>query len=349
MKENVSLVWPGHEPEATTALVPVRPTMQVHQHKAPTPHLEENPNRCFITANSEPITLDSLKNDYVIPTFAKDNEAVVSHAQFIEAVYKAVEDFFPTDVIDYPQVRVSHVVRGRIPEAINKKTSELLPTDVTEYFQRMASVIQVPTIKENINGNRLNLSVCMVKAYNRDNLNGKLIPQKFSVCVGFQNTACTNQCLFTDGAKLDFKAISQNDIYHQTLRLLAGFDASKELKKLKALGDVYLTETQFCQILGRARYYNFLPQEKQKQLPTIDITDSTLNVVAKSYQKDRNFKCDYDGSIDMWRLYNLLTGGAKAVSYIDAFAQRMIAATDFATGIASALRHENSGYEWFIN
>lgn len=183
MKENVSIAWPGHEAETTT-LVPV-PAMHVHQHKAPIP---ENPNRCFITANSEPITLDSLKNDYVIPTFAKDNEAVVSHSQFIEAVYKAVEDFFPTDVIDYPQVRVSHVVRGRIPEAINKKTSELLPSDVTEYYQRMASVIQVPTIKENINGNRLNLSVCMVKAYNRDNLNGKLIPQKFSVCVWVSRT-----------------------------------------------------------------------------------------------------------------------------------------------------------------
>ena len=37
----------------------------------------------FIEANSIPITLESLMTDCVIPNFAKDNEAVLSHSQFI--------------------------------------------------------------------------------------------------------------------------------------------------------------------------------------------------------------------------------------------------------------------------
>ena len=33
----------------------------------------------FIEANSIPITLESLQNDCVIPTFAKDNEPHIAH------------------------------------------------------------------------------------------------------------------------------------------------------------------------------------------------------------------------------------------------------------------------------
>ena len=47
----------------------------------------------FIEANSTPITLESLQNDCVIPNFPKDNEAVISHSQFIGATYQALKDF----------------------------------------------------------------------------------------------------------------------------------------------------------------------------------------------------------------------------------------------------------------
>ena len=140
----------------------------------------------FIEANSTPITLESLQNDCVIPNFAKDNEAVISHSQFIGATYQALRDYYRNEQIDEPQIRVSHIIRGRIPEAINKKSSELLPHEMTQYYERMAFCINVPTIYQDVNGNRLQLSIVGVKSYGRDNLNGKLTAQKFSIAVGFQ-------------------------------------------------------------------------------------------------------------------------------------------------------------------
>ena len=41
--------------------------------------ITEDTRSPFIEANSIPITLESLQNDCVIPNFAKDNEAVISH------------------------------------------------------------------------------------------------------------------------------------------------------------------------------------------------------------------------------------------------------------------------------
>lgn len=162
----------------------------------------------FIEANSTPITLESLQNDCVIPNFAKDNEAVISHSQFIGATYQALRDFYRSEQIDEPQIRVSHIIRGRIPEAINKKSSELLPHEMTQYYERMAFCINVPTIYQDVNGNRLQLSIVGVKSYGRDNLNGKLTAQKFSIAVGFQKTVCCNQCIWTDGYKDDIRALS---------------------------------------------------------------------------------------------------------------------------------------------
>ena len=144
---------------------------------------DEAPRSPFIEANSIPITLESLQNDCVIPNFAKDNEALLSHAQFIGATYHALKDYFRSEQIEEPQVRVSHIIRSRTPEAVNKKSSELLPHEITQYYERMAFCINVPTICRDVNGNRLNLSVVGVKSYGRDNLNGRLTAQKFSIAV----------------------------------------------------------------------------------------------------------------------------------------------------------------------
>ncbi|MBR4414829.1 MAG: DUF3871 family protein, partial [Aeriscardovia sp.] len=43
--------------------------------------ITEDTRSPFIEANSIPITLESLQNDCVIPTFAKDNEVALSMTQ----------------------------------------------------------------------------------------------------------------------------------------------------------------------------------------------------------------------------------------------------------------------------
>ena len=75
----------------------------------------------FIEANTTEVTLEHLRNDCIIPTFAKDNEVCISHPSFIESVYEVTRDFYYGETICNPEIRTSHIVRGRIPEAINKR------------------------------------------------------------------------------------------------------------------------------------------------------------------------------------------------------------------------------------
>ncbi len=302
----------------------------------------------FIEANSIPITLESLMTDCVIPNFAKDNEAVLSHSQFIGATYQAIRDYYRSEQIEEPQVRASHIIRGRIPEAINKKSSELLPHEMTQYYERMAFCINVPSIHKDVNGNRLNLSVVGVKSYGRDNLNGRLTAQKFSLAVGFQNTVCCNQCIWTDGYRDEIRAISPSEIYQHSLHLLDTYDMAKHIYLLKSLEDLYLSETQFALILGKMRLYNYLPAKIQREIPQMLITDSMVNNVARQYYRDPNFSVDDNGELSMWDFYNLLTGACKG-SYIDTFLAREANALTTSLGIAQGLRDEDSGYSWFIS
>jgi len=320
----------------------LRPQLQVI-----TTNQEEQHERSFITANSQPITLESLGSDYITPVFAKDNEVCISHNLFIGSVYDAVKELFNGETVDDPLIRVSHIIKGRIPEAIHKKASELLPSDITEYYERSAFCINVPSIVQDVCGNPLNLSVVGVKSYGRDNLGGRLTPQRFSVAIGFQNTVCCNMCIFTDGYKEEIRALRDREIYFATLSLLNMFDMAKQITLLRSLGDLMLDERQFCQILGRMRLYSYLPATMQRTIPQMLITDSQINNVAKQYFRDDNFRAEDNGEISLWKFYNLITGSTKN-SYIDSFLQRSANATETVMGIASGLRDEDSGYKWFL-
>ncbi len=103
--------------------------------------------------------MEHLRNDCIIPVFAKDNEATLSHVAFIEAVQDATNTFFSGEQIESPDIRVSHVIKGRIPEAIHKPANQLLESDKTIYYERCAFVIEVPTIYETVHGNRLTLTI----------------------------------------------------------------------------------------------------------------------------------------------------------------------------------------------
>ncbi len=341
--------------ESTLSIPASLPTVSERQSTIMRPQLEvtlaseeeERHERSFITANSQPITLESLGNDYITPVFARDNEVCISHNLFIGAVYSAVKEYYKGETVDEPLIRVSHIIKGRIPEAISKKASELLPSDITEYYERSAFCINVPSIALDVNGNPLNLSVVGVKSYGRDNLGGKLSPQKFSVAVGFNNQVCCNQCIFTDGYKEDIRALRDREIYFATLSLLNMFDMAKQITLLRSLGNLVLNEKQFCQIIGRMRLYSFLPANMQRRIPQMLITDSQINNVAKQYFRDSNFKAESSGDISLWNLYNLITGATKN-SYIESFLPRLANSTETVMGIASALRDEDSGYKWFL-
>jgi len=127
----------------------------------------------FIEANTKEASLQHLKRDCIIPVFSKDNELTISHVNFIETVFEAATKIFPRERIGSPEIRVSHVIKGRTPEAAHKSVNELQDKDKTIYYERMAFVMEIPTISNNINGNQLNLSIGGVRSYNLENLYSK--------------------------------------------------------------------------------------------------------------------------------------------------------------------------------
>ena len=305
----------------------------------------EVPNH-FIEANTVEVTVEHLANDCVTPVFAKDNELTINHVSFIHTVEDAAKDFFRGEVVNDAQVRASHVIKGRVPSAIHKPANQLLESDKTIYYERCAFSIDVPTIYQDINGNRLYLSIVGVRAYNQQNLYSKKVPELFRVAIGFKNLVCCNMCVFTDGYKGELRASSTRELYRQVLELFKNFNPAKQIHLMQQLCNSSLTEHQFCQIIGRMRLYQSLPTRLQREIPQLLITDTQINNVAKSYITDENFS-SYGTDINMWKFYNLLTGANKS-SYIDMFLDRSVNATEIALGINAAL-HGEERYKWFID
>ena len=70
-------------------------------------------------------------------------------------IFTQIMNFPQRDVYKrQPSMRVSHVIKGRIPEAIHKPVNQLLESDKTIYYERMMFCFEIPTIHEDIEGNR---------------------------------------------------------------------------------------------------------------------------------------------------------------------------------------------------
>ena len=301
----------------------------------------------FIEANTKEITIEHLKDDCIVPVFSKDNEITISHPNFIESVWEAANRVFPNESIDMPEIRVSHIIKGRIPEAIHKSVKDLLEEDKTIYYERMMFCFEIPTIHEDIMGNRLNLTIGGVRAYNHENLYSKKGVEKFKVFIGFKNLVCCNMCVSTDGFKSELKVMDTNGLFNAAIQLFQDYKIAKHLYYMGAFKDNYMTEQQFAQFLGKSRLYQYLPLEQKKKLPQMLMTDTQIGIVAKSFYNDDNFSLpDNQSDISMWNVYNLLTGANKS-SYIDNFLDRSLNATQLAEGLNKAL-YGDCGYSWFI-
>lgn len=300
----------------------------------------------FIEANTEEATLNHLQHECITPVFSKDNELTINHAVFIETIQDAANSFFSGETIDTPEIRVSHVIKGRIPEAVRKPANQLLESDKTIYYERAAFSIDIPTVYEMVEGNKLNLSIVGVRAYNQMNLYSKKSPELFKLAIGFKNQVCCNMCIFTNGYKDELRVNNTAELYRSALELFNSYNPAKHLHLMQSLGNTSMSEHQFCQILGKMRLYQCLPNGYQKSLPRMLLTDTQINSVAKAYINDENFG-SFGNDLNMWKFYNLLTGANKS-SYIDSFLDRSLNATEIAVGINSAL-HGDEKYQWFID
>ena len=301
----------------------------------------------FIEANTKEVTIEHLKEDCIVPVFSKDNEITISHPNFIEAVWEAANRVFPSESIELPEIRVSHIIKGRTPEAIYKPVKDLLEEDKTIYYERMMFCFEIPTIHEDIAGNRLNLTIGGVRSYNHENLYSKKGMEKFKLFIGFKNLVCCNMCVSTDGFKSELKVMDVHILFNAAIQLFQDYNVAKHLHYMGAFKDSYMTEHQFAQFLGKCRLYQYLPNEQKRILPQMLMTDTQIGIVAKSFYHDDNFSLpDNQREISMWNVYNLLTGANKT-SYIDNFLDRAYNATQLADGLNKALYGDNE-YSWFI-
>lgn len=301
----------------------------------------------FIVANTKEVSLSTLKNDCIIPVFSKDNEKTLAHQEFILATQSCVAKVFPHHTIDLPEVRTSHQIKGRTADAIYKNVKELLDHEKTQYFERMAFIIRISSITETINGQELSLVVGGVRAYNKENLYSRKTYEKFQVFIGFQNQVCMNLCISTDGFKEEIRVGSYIELQSKILELIQSYNAEKHIENMKELSLQNMTETQFAQMIGKAKLYNFLPKVEKVKIPELSLIDSQISTIAKDYYSDVNFCRNTNGTINLWSVYNLFTGANKG-SYIDSFLSRNVSAFDFSNGLAKTLNGGNS-HHWFLS
>ena len=157
--------------------------------------------------------------------------------------------------------------------------------------------------------------------------------------------------LTSDGVSGSFLSMTEADIFQKAFELFTRFNHLKEstLYNLEALNYTWLSQEQFCKIIGRLRLYHALPSAWQKQLPQILLGDSVVNAATKQYITNKDFGMGQgDGSIFCWQLMNLLNEPAKN-SYSDLWIDRNVNCTTFANGIANVINGSDNSYGWFLN
>ncbi|RGM93099.1 DUF3871 family protein [Phocaeicola plebeius] len=308
--------------------------------------LTVQPSVNFLEANTDAITMDELVNKCVVPTWA-NQELTIAHQDFISCVHDAACSFYAGERVNAPEIRVSHIVRGRTPQSLGKKASELLECEKTQFYQRLAFAFTIPTIIETIRGQRLELCIGGVRNYSDLNLyrSSKGL-EKFSCFCGWRMRICSNQVLTGEGVRFNMEVTNISELYKNVLELFHSFNPAKEIHLMQSLTNTSLSETQFAQIVGRMRMFQALSPARQKTMPRLLITDSQINSVCRDYYHNEVFGVK-DNAISMFDFHNLLTQANKG-SYIDTYLQRAVNATEVAVGINNVLQGLDNKYAWFL-
>lgn len=303
-----------------------------------------NKSKNFIEANTLEVSLSHLQNDCIVPVFSKDNESTISHYEFIKYTKDVIADVLSNDILLQEEIRVSHIVKGRIPTAIGKPAKDLTEEEKTIYYERCAFVIEIPEISQVVNGNRLNLAIGGVRAYNQENLFSRKSIEKFKVFIGFQNIVCLNLCIATDGLADSIRISSVSELKTKILELINGYNRKRHLENLHNLGKYSINEDQFAYLIGKMKMYQYLSKEEKKDLFQLSITDSQITSIVKDYYSDVFF-CNTSCTINLWKLYNLFTEANKT-SYIDNNLERNVNAYEFIQYLADCIK--NGTPSWFI-
>lgn len=308
-----------------------------------TVEVESTQSTSFIEANTEKVTLNHLKEDCIIPVFSKDNESTISHYEFISQAYEVTKNLFPGMHILDPEIRVSHVVKGRIPSAIGKPAKELADYEKTIYYERCAFLIEIPSVTQIIRGSELALCVGGVRAYNQENLYSRKSLEKFKVFIGFQNKVCTNMCISTDGFSNDIRIGSILDLELQMEQLFSNYNRKEHLSMLELMGRFKLSEKQFAHLIGKFRMYQHMSKSEQKLAFPLAMNDGQINNVVRDYYGCPNYARDPDGSISLWNIYNMFTHANKS-SYIDNNFERNVNAYELMNNLGISIHNDTPNF-----
>ena len=307
----------------------------------------ESSSSAFIGANTIEVNLQEIQRQHIIPVFSKDNEPLISHGDFIQTTYDVINHCFKGEDILSPSIRVSHPIKGRTPEARYKPANQLEDHERTIYYERAMFVFEIPSIQRTIDGQTLSLTIGGVKCYGDDKLNNKKgSSEHFKIFIGFSVKVCSNLCVWSDGAQVKLVVRSQGELMDAIMSMISYYNPEQHLRAMQRFTEHNLTEAQFAQVLGRARLYNYLPNETKKQIPPLLFTDTQLGSVAKDYFLDQSFCRNDAGDINLWRMYNLFTGANKS-SYVDSFLERSVNAFEFTHQLQSGLTGGSTN--WYLN
>jgi len=311
-------------------------------------HIEiESSAQSFIEANTIDCRLDEMKQQHTIPVWLKDNEPLISHADFVSTSADIIHDIFHGEHILKPNIRVSHPIKGRIPTAKDKPAHLLTDDERTLFYERMMFVIEVPSITSIVDGNELSLTIGGVKSYSEDNMYQRSgADQHFKIFIGFKNKVCTNLCVWSDGYVGNLVVKSVEQLHLQMRTLIKTYNSGHHLFHLRSLAFESITEQQFANLIGRCRMYQYLPNKEKQKIPALLMGENQMGAVVRDYYKDGSFSRNDDGTINLWKLYNLLTGSNKS-TYIDNFLDRSVNAYNFTEQIRWALEGRNES--WYLN
>lgn len=234
---------------APSGIITTQPTWEV-QESMHDPYTERHPN--FIEGPSNEISMEDLTTKNIIPTFG-DNSLTISHQKFIETTRKAAEVIFGQGNVTTAEARVSKPISGRVPSAQHKKASELTIEERTIFYSKLAWIAHITTMNTSINGQQVSLTIGGTRSYHEDKLYARQNPQHFRIFIGFRVRVCSNMMLTCDGVSESLLCMTEADIFQHAIQLFQHFNDVKEatLYNLKNLHNVWLSQEQFCKILGR--------------------------------------------------------------------------------------------------
>ncbi len=303
----------------------------------------------FILGSTTSIELTDLEQNYLTPIYAKDCGEVISHGNFIRTLLAAVKAHFPNETVAEPEIRVSHQLMMRNQLGEGKLIENLDEKYTSSYFQRLITMIEIPSIKQNVNGNELNLQVVAIHSFHELNLLGSSNQfQNISLGIGFINSVCSNLCLSTDGVNSTIKVYNTDEFYKYALDLFGRYSPARHLEQMRLLRETKMNTSTFSQFLGKCRLYAAMPQSLKTELnlPEVTLLEAQLNSACRDFFVDENFKADENGELRMWDFYSLLTNfkNSPIVPFID----RSVNIFDIAVGVSRAINGTDNRWSWFI-